>query len=195
MTNIILYKPYGTLCQFTREMPDDSTLADIPGLPPEVYPVGRLDKDSEGLLLLTDDKTLNARLLNPTKGHWRTYLVQVEGQPKDEDLEQLRSGIEIRIKKKTLRTRPARVRIIDPPPNLPERDPPVRFRKTVPDSWLEISLSEGKNRQVRRMCATAGFPVLRLVRFAIEDLKLGNLKPGEWTTVDGSNLRRLLHLR
>lgn len=194
MTYLIVYKPYGTLCQFTQETPEDRTLADIPGIPPDVYPVGRLDKDSEGLLILTDDKTLNHKLLHPKNTHWRTYQVQVEGAPASSDLEMLRTGIDIRIQKKTYRTRPARCRILKEPPTLPERMPPVRYRKSVPDTWIELSLCEGKNRQVRRMCAAAGFPVLRLVRIAIENLCLGNLQPGQYREMNGRDIRRLLRI-
>lgn len=169
----IIYKPYAMLSQFTREAPAQRTLADLAtDFPKDVYPVGRLDADSEGLLLLTNDKSLNARLLSPDKGHTRTYWAQVEGDPTEEALDALRRGIRIRIDGKDLVTRPARVRRLESPPDLPGRVPPVRFRKTVPDCWLELVLTEGKNRQVRRMCAAAGFPVLRLVRVAIGGLHL-----------------------
>ena len=174
-----LYKPYGVLSQFTREEPEHRTLADLYDFPPEVYPVGRLDKDSEGLLLLTDDKKLNHWLLDPKNQHERSYWAQVEGIPDQGALEQLRRGVTIKVGKKPYTTLPCRVRLLEEAPNLPDRDPPIRFRKSVPTSWLELTLVEGKNRQVRRMCAAVGFPVLRLVRFRMELLELGGLLPGE----------------
>lgn len=188
----ILHKPYGVLSQFTREVPEHRTLKDVYDFPKDVYPVGRLDKDSEGLLILTDDPKINALLLHPRREHKRTYLVQVEGIPDTAALQNLEKGIPIRIKKKIYQTRPAQVRLLSHPPGLPERDPPVRFRKTVPDSWLELTLTEGKNRQVRRMCAAAGYPVLRLVRTRIEKLALQNLQPGSVTEIDGKKLYQLL---
>ncbi len=175
----LLHKPYGVLSQFTREAPEHRVLGDLYAFPPEVYPVGRLDKDSEGLLLLTDDKKLNHLLLDPAHAHRRTYLVQVEGIPTSEALEQLRQGVAIKVGKQSYTTRPARARLLPHPPTLPERDPPVRFRITVPDTWIELELTEGKNRQVRRMCAAIGFPVLRLVRTRIEGLHLEGLSPGK----------------
>ncbi|NBC08139.1 MAG: pseudouridine synthase [Bacteroidetes bacterium] len=175
----ILYKPYGVLSQFTREHPGHRVLGDLYDFPRDVYAVGRLDKDSEGLLLLTNDKTLNQRLLAPQQGHQRTYWAQVEGDIDENALQQLRQGVDIRIKKKDYHTRPAKARRLSAAPDLPERDPPIRYRKNVPESWLELQLTEGKNRQVRRMCAAVGFPVLRLVRVAIGQLTLGGLKTGE----------------
>jgi 23S rRNA pseudouridine2457 synthase len=185
----IIYKPYSMLSQFSRETPEQITLADLAtAFPKDVYPVGRLDADSEGLLLLTNDKTLNTRLLDPKKGHPRTYWVQVEGDPTEESLDALRRGICIRVDGKEMVTRPARVRRLEMTPDLPERVPPIRMRKTVPDCWLEITLTEGKNRQVRRMCAAAGFPVLRLVRVGIGELHLqhpalAGMQPGEVRTI------------
>ncbi|MEQ8706813.1 MAG: pseudouridine synthase [Phaeodactylibacter sp.] len=172
----IINKPYGVLSQFTREHPDHRVLGDVYNFPKDVYPVGRLDKDSEGLLLITNDKSLTHQLLNPSFAHPRTYWVQVEGTPTPEALKQLRKGVSIRVKKQTYQTRPAVVTLFASPPPLPERDPPVRFRKTVPDSWLTIQLTEGKNRQVRHMCAAIGYPVLRLVRTKIQQLSLESLK-------------------
>lgn len=190
----VIYKPYGVLSQFTRELPEHRTLADLYDFPKDVYPVGRLDKDSEGLLLLTDDKQLNYRLLNPRQGHTRTYLVQVERIPEEEALEQIRHGVTIRIKKRDYRTKPARVRRLSSPPSVPERHPPVRYRKTVSTAWLEITLTEGKNRQVRRMCAAIGYPVLRLIRSRIEDLELRNWAPGSVREIERKLLYRLLHI-
>lgn len=176
----VLYKPYGVLSQFTPETPGQLTLADVGfDFPKDVYPVGRLDADSEGLLLLTNDKQLTDRLLHPKRGHQRTYWVQVEGIPDEGALDQLEKGVWISINGKPYHTAPARVKKLFPPPELPERRPPVRFRKTVPDCWLEIRLTEGKNRQVRRMCAAVGFPVLRLVRAAIGAVELGAMQVGE----------------
>jgi len=172
----IVYKPFHVLSQFTEEIPGQLTLHSLGVLPKNIYPVGRLDKDSEGLLLLTNDKALNHQLLHPKFKHQRTYWIQVEGIPKEEDLAPLRVGISIRIKKKLHQTAPAIVRIIAAPTSIPERNPPVRFRKDIPTSWLEITLTEGKNRQVRRMSASIGFPVLRLIRNRIEDLSLKELK-------------------
>lgn len=182
---VLLYKPYGVLCQFSNPDGLHRTLADVLKLPKDVYPVGRLDTDSEGLILLTNDKSVNARLLNPSQVHPRTYWVQVEGVPTDSDLEPLRRGITININGKPHHTRPAGASILQPPPLLPERDPPIRFRKSVPDTWIELVLTEGKNRQVRRMTAAIGFPTLRLVRVAVGEWRIDGMKPGEWQEVEG----------
>jgi len=172
---IAFNKPYGVLCQFTdRSVPPRPTLAAF-GLPPGVYAAGRLDLDSEGLLLLTDDGTLAHRMTDPAHRHPKTYLVQVEGIPTDGQLQALAAGVELRDGP----TRPARVRTI-PAPALWPRDPPVRERRTVPDAWLELSIAEGRNRQVRRMTAAVGLPTLRLVRVAIGPHRLGELPPGAW---------------
>ncbi len=188
----LLNKPYGVLSQFTREAPEHRTLGDLYDFPPDVYPVGRLDRDSEGLLILTNDGGLNRRLLDPAFGHRRTYLVQVEGMPEEAALRRLREGLPIRIRKKNYRTRPAQVRLLPAPPPVSERTPPVRFRKTVPDRWLELTLTEGKNRQVRRMCAAAGYPVLRLIRTRIEKVRLPGPEPGAVKEIDGKSLYQLL---
>ncbi|QNP41958.1 pseudouridine synthase [Lysobacter solisilvae (ex Woo and Kim 2020)] len=172
---IALNKPYGVLCQFTdRSTPPRRTLAEF-GLPPDVYAAGRLDHDSEGLLLLTDDGGLAHRLTDPKHKLAKTYWVQVEGDPDDAQLAALRRGVELN----DGRTRPAQARRIDAPALWP-RDPPVRFRKSVPDAWLEIAISEGRNRQVRRMTAAVGLPTLRLVRVAIGPHRLDDLAPGTW---------------
>lgn len=190
----VAYKPYGMLSQFTPDQPGQRTLAELSTqLPEDVYPVGRLDADSEGLLLLTNDPRLNARLLRPEGGHKRVYWAQVEGIPTEEALDTLRSGVVIRINGKPYRTRPARIRLLEMTPELPPREPPIRFRKSVPDRWIELALTEGKNRQVRRMCAAVGYPVLRLVRVQIGPLRLGegplrHLQPGEVREVE----RRML---
>ena len=188
----LLHKPYGMLAQFTRETPEQTTLADLDfEFPKDVYPVGRLDADSEGLLLLTNDKSLNDRLLNPRHAHQRTYWVQVEGIPTQEALAQLERGVEIRIKGKIWQTRPAQAHQMAIPPEIPERVPPIRFRKTVPDAWLELSLTEGKNRQVRRMCAAVGFPVLRLLRARMGRLELGGLPPGAVRVLQSAEVKEL----
>lgn len=175
---IAFNKPYGVLCQFTdRSVPPRRTLAGF-GLPPGVYPAGRLDFDSEGLLLLTDDGALAHRLTDPAHREGKRYLVQVEGTPTPQQLDALRTGVVLNDGP----TRPARARAIPPPPLWP-RDPPVRVRKTVPDAWLELELREGRNRQVRRMTASVGLPTLRLVRVAIGVHRLDGIAPGEWATL------------
>lgn len=174
---IAFNKPYDVLCQFTdRSDPPRRTLAGF-GLPADVYPAGRLDHDSEGLLLLTDDGGLAHRITDPRHKLEKTYRVQVEGDPTAEQLDALRRGVTLNDGP----TRPARVQRIDAPTLWP-RDPPVRFRKTVPDAWLEMAIREGRNRQVRRMTAAVGLPTLRLVRVAIGDWTLGELMPGQWRT-------------
>src|SRR5690606_2914171 len=173
---LALNKPFHVLCQFTdRSVPARRTLAGF-GLPPGVYPAGRLDHDSEGLLLLTDDGALAHRITDPRHRLPKTYLVQVEGTPGDAPLQALREGVELN----DGRTRPARVRLLDAAPPLWPRDPPVRLRKSVPDAWLELRIGEGRNRQVRRMTAAVGLPTLRLIRVAIGPWRLGTLQPGEW---------------
>lgn len=176
---IAFNKPYGVLTQFTdRSTPPRPTLAGF-GLPPRVYPAGRLDHDSEGLLLLTDDGRLAHRLTDPRHKQPKTYWVQVEGDPQPMQLDALRRGVLLNDGP----TRPASVRRIHPPPLWP-RDPPVRHRLTVPDAWLEIAITEGRNRQVRRMTAAVGLPTLRLVRIAIGAHHLDDLAPGDWRVVD-----------
>ncbi|KRA79847.1 pseudouridine synthase [Lysobacter sp. Root667] len=175
---IAFNKPFGVLCQFTdRSQPPRPTLAGF-GLPPQVYAAGRLDHDSEGLLLLTDDGGLAHRLTDPRHKQSKTYWVQVEGEPSEQQLRALREGVELN----DGRTRPAQAMRIDTPALWP-RDPPVRFRKTVPDAWLELSIGEGRNRQVRRMTAAVGLPTLRLVRVAIGEHRVDGLAPGEWRVV------------
>jgi len=179
---IALNKPSPVLCLFTdRGTPPRRTLAEF-GLPPGVYPAGRLDHDSEGLLLLTDDGALAHRITDPRHKLRKTYLVQVEGAPTDAQLQALRDGVALN----DGRTRPARARQLDAPPTLWPRDPPVRFRKNVPDAWLELGIAEGRNRQVRRMTAAVGLPTLRLVRVAIGGWQLQALPPGEWRALPDS---------
>lgn len=175
MSRILLFnKPYGVICQFSRDGMHP-TLADYIAVP-EVYPAGRLDTDSEGLLLLTDDGKLQHRITDPKHKLPKTYWVQVEGVPDEAALDCLRHGLDLG----DFVTRPAKARIIDEPAALWPRDPPIRFRKNVPTTWLELTIAEGKNRQVRRMTAKAGFPTLRLVRCRIGDWSLADLAPGEW---------------
>jgi 23S rRNA pseudouridine2457 synthase len=172
---IAFNKPYGVLCQFTdRSTPPRRTLAGF-GLPAGVYPAGRLDFDSEGLLLLTDDGALAHRLTDPRHKQPKTYWLQVEGEPDARQLDALRDGVELN----DGATLPAQVERIEPPALWP-RDPPVRFRKTIPDTWLQVTVHEGRNRQLRRMGAAVGLPVLRLVRIAIGGWRLDALAPGEW---------------
>jgi 23S rRNA pseudouridine2457 synthase len=175
---IAFNKPYGVLCQFTdRSVPPRRTLAEF-DLPAGVYAAGRLDFDSEGLLLLTDDGALAHRLTDPAHKHPKTYLVQVEGAPVEAQLAALRAGVALNDGP----TRPAEARLIDAPALWP-RDPPVRVRRTVPDAWLELTISEGRNRQVRRMTAAVGLPTLRLVRIAVGPYALESLAPGHWRTI------------
>lgn len=172
---IALNKPSGVLCQFTdRSVPARRTLAEF-GLPADVYPAGRLDFDSEGLLLLTDAGRLAHRLTDPKHKQPKTYWVQVEGAPAAAQLRALRDGVTLNDGP----TLPAQVRRIEPPALWP-RDPPVRFRKTVPEAWLELTIREGRNRQVRRMTAAVGLPTLRLVRIAVGEQSLDGLAPGQW---------------
>ncbi len=173
MRILLLNKPYGMLSQFT-DTEGRSTLANAVALP-GFYPAGRLDRDSEGLLLLTDDGDLQQRIANPRYKLPKTYWVQVEGIPDDRALTQLRKGVTLNDGP----TRPAEARAI-PPPDLWPREPPIRYRAQIPTSWLEITIHEGRNRQVRRMTAAVGFPTLRLVRVAIGPWRLDGLAPGEW---------------
>jgi len=179
MSRLVLFnKPFRVLSQFSP-VPGKRTLADFISIP-GVYPAGRLDYESEGLLLLTDDGPLQHRLAHPRAGKWKTYLVQVEGVPDTEALERLRRGVRLN----DGRTRPARVRPVAEPGWLWPRDPPIRFRKSVPERWLEIALREGRNRQVRRMTAAVGHPTLRLVRIAVDRWRLDGLAPGEYRVLE-----------
>ncbi len=177
MPRLILFnKPYGVLSQFTDRGTETaratlSDYIDVPG----VYPAGRLDRDSEGLLLLTDDGKLQARIADPAYKMAKTYLVQVEGEPDAAALERLRQGVRL----KDGLTRPAGVERIDAPALWP-RDPPIRVRKSIPDSWIKLTIREGKNRQVRRMTAAIGHPTLRLVRWSVGEWSIEGIKPGEW---------------
>ena len=179
MTRIILFnKPYNVLSQFTDrgvEASDRQTLSDYLNVP-KVYPAGRLDRDSEGLLVLTDNGRLQAQISNPKHKTPKTYWAQVEGAPDEAALDLLRRGVAL----KDGRTAPAQARLIEPPEQLWPRTPPVRVRKTVPDTWLELTITEGRNRQVRRMTAAVGHPTLRLIRYAIGKWTLDELETGAW---------------
>ncbi|WP_020533901.1 pseudouridine synthase [Flexithrix dorotheae] len=174
----VIYKPYGMLSQFSDDN-GRATLGELFSFPKDVYPVGRLDQDSEGLLILTNDKNLNHKLLNPVFKHKRKYWVQVDGAITKQAVEQLANGVEIKVNKSQYRTLPASAMAIETPEKLPERNPPVRFRKNIPTSWLSLELTEGKNRQVRKMTAKVGFPTLRLIRVAIGKFELGSMQPGD----------------
>lgn len=172
---ILFNKPYGVLPQFTDREQGRPTLAgyiDVPG----VHPAGRLDMDSEGLLILTDDGALNARIAHPRHKQPKTYWTQVEGIPGEEALERLRRGVVLNDGP----TRPAPARVIDEPPGLWPRDPPIRWRASIPTAWIELALTEGRNRQVRRMTAAVGLPTLRLIRWAVGEWTLEGLAPGQW---------------
>jgi 23S rRNA pseudouridine2457 synthase len=172
---IAFHKPYGVLSQFTPDGSAHRPLAEF-GFPKGVYPIGRLDAESEGLLLLSDEPELNARLLYPSRGHTRTYWAQVERVPSAEALAQVECGVVIGGRK----TLPCRAWLLDPQPQMPPRVPPIRFRKNVPDTWIALALVEGKNHQVRRMTAAVGHPTLRLVRVQIGEFELGELAAGSW---------------
>ena len=175
-------KPFGILSQFTSDNPEE-TLANF-NLPKDVYACGRLDKDSEGLLLLTNDGALIDRLLNPKNDKVKTYWVQIEKIPSPADLKKLMDGVLIG----GYQTKPCKAHLLDPPPIIAERTPPIRSRLTVPTCWIEIELTEGKNRQVRRMTAAIGFPTLRLIRKKIGKLELGNLLAGEYREINRSEI-------
>ena len=184
---LLFYKPYDVLSQFSQSADSPArSLKDFIAVP-DVYPVGRLDRDSEGLLLLTSNGRVQHRLSDPKFRHPRTYWVQVEQIPTDEALQQLRQGLMIQ----DYRSRPAQVKRLEPP-ELPPRDPPIRFRQSIPTAWIELTLTEGKNRQVRRMTAAVGFPTLRLVRVAIGKLELAGLQPGEWRDLTAAELKALI---
>lgn len=180
---ILFHKPYGVLSQFTPEYGAKS-LAEF-DLPKGVYAAGRLDKDSEGLLLLTDDGPLIEKLLNPKNEKPKTYWVLVERLPDAQALNKLQTGIKI----EDYFTKPAKVKVLDPQPQVPPRDPPVRFRKTVQDFWLEMTIVEGKNRQIRKMTAAVTHPTLRLIRMSLANLELGDLPPGAWREISRDDIK------
>ncbi len=176
---IIFNKPFGVLCQFTGEGLTLKEYINVPG----IYPAGRLDKDSEGLLVLTDDGRLQNGLADPKYGKHKVYWVQVDGAMEQDACVQLEQGVQL----KDGKARAVQCRLIDPPA-LPERDPPVRFRKNIPTSWIEMTLDEGRNRQVRRMTAAVGFPTLRLIRTTIGEHQLGDLSPGEYRVIEATRV-------
>ena len=193
---IIINKPYGILSQFTPDDAGNLTLKDLKlPISNDVYPIGRLDKDSEGLLLLSNDKYLVNSLLNPKHKHKRTYLVQLENKPDAAALSVLEKGVQIKPKDVTITTEACKVNMMPDDFVLPERNPPIRKRENIPTSWATITLTEGKYHQVRKMFAVIGFPVLRLVRIGIEDLKLGDLKPGHFISLSKFVLYRKLKIQ
>ncbi|BAV09918.1 ribosomal large subunit pseudouridine synthase E [Filimonas lacunae] len=180
------------LSQFSTQDTDKKTLKDCFDVPSDVYPVGRLDYDSEGLLLLTNDARLNHRLLHPSFAHEREYWVQVDGAIDAAAINNLQKGVVITPDGKPYTTKPCRVKLLEPAPPVPERNPPIRFRKEIPAPWVQMILTEGKNRQVRRMTAAVGFPTLRLIRQRIEKLELGNMQPGEIISLSKNTLFKKL---
>ena len=190
----VVYKPFNVLSQFTSH-DGKKTLKDYFDVPGNVYPVGRLDYDSEGLLILTDDTSLNNYLLNPLHNHEREYWVQVEGNIKNEAVAQLEKGVTINANGKIYHTKKCFAEIILQPEEISERNPPIRYRKNIPKSWLKLILTEGKNRQVRKMTAKVGFPTLRLIRYRIEKITIGNLQPGEMKTLSHTELYNLLQIK
>ena len=183
---IAFHKPYGVLSQFTPDGSPNKTLADF-GFPRDVYPLGRLDSNSEGLLLLSDEPYLNKRLLTPEHAHSRVYWAQVERVPTAEALASLEDGVTIG----AMMTLPCRVRMLDPQPLMPPRNPPIRVRKNVPDCWIALSLVEGKNHQVRKMTASIGHPTLRLIRVRIGEFDLAGLQPGNWRELTSGERARI----
>ncbi|MCC6843778.1 MAG: pseudouridine synthase [Saprospiraceae bacterium] len=167
------------ISQFTPECEGDITLSSLFSFPSDVYPVGRLDKDSEGLLILTNDPKINSTILNPLNKCVKTYWVQVDGNADDDFIKKISQGVKIKLKDKFYNTLPCEAKVIQGDIKVPERNPPVRIRKQIPTTWLEIKLKEGKNRQIRKMCSSLGHPVLRIIRIAVGNLNLGNLLPGE----------------
>ena len=187
----IIYKPYLVLSQFS---PQDGkqTLADFFKVPKDIYPVGRLDSDSEGLLILTNDTTLNHRLLHPIFAHEREYWVQVDGNITTQAIHNLQAGVTINIDNLMYATKPCKANLFSTNPIVPQRTPPIRFRKEIPAPWLQLVLTEGKNRQVRKMTAAVGFPTLRLIRYRIENITLGTLQPGDMIELSKASISKNL---
>jgi len=190
----IVHKPFNVLSQFSST-DDKKTLKDFFDVPSNIYPVGRLDYDSEGLLILTDDKKLNQNLLDPLNEHEREYWVQVDGNISEDAVDKLQNGVSININGKMYDTKQCIVKKFSHPPNVSERNPPIRFRKSIPDSWIKIILKEGKNRQVRKMTAAVGFPTLRLIRYRIEKITLDDLLPAEMKIISKQELYNLLKIK
>lgn len=180
---VLIYKPFNVLSQFTSDE-GVRNLSEF-GLPKEIYAAGRLDKDSEGLLLLTNDGPMIKKLLEPTEKTWKTYWVQVENIPSEEDLKKLEKGVIVQGKK----TLPCQAKILGEDLDVPERNPPIRSRKSIPTCWIELKIREGRNRQVRRMTAAIGFPTLRLIRYSIANLSLDGLNPGEWKEIKKGDIK------
>ena len=183
MRYILFYKPYAVLTQFSPD-PGKLTLKDFLSLPKDIYPVGRLDFDSEGLLLLTNDNELKSRLIDPKHGIPKTYLAQVEGIPDEKALKNLRKGVVIEGKL----TKPAEAELLSNEPELPPRSTPIRYRKNIPTSWIILEIREGRNRQVRKMTAAVGHPTLRLVRIKIGSIGIGELHPGESKEIQAEHI-------
>jgi 23S rRNA pseudouridine2457 synthase len=190
----IVHKPFNVLSQFSSTE-GKKTLKIFFNVPSNIYPVGRLDYDSEGLLILTDDKRLNQYLLNPVNEHEREYWVQVEGSISQDALDKLQQGVSININGKIYHTKKCVAKKFLSPPKVSERNPPIRVRKSIPDSWIRLILTEGKNRQVRKMTAVVGFPTLRLIRYRIEKITLENLFPGEMKSISKQELYNLLQIQ
>jgi len=188
---LVFYKPFRVLTQFSAEGEKETLAHYIKGIAKDIYPVGRLDYDSEGLLILTNDKDLNHKLTEPKFAHKKTYWVQVDGDITDEAIQQLQKGVTISINGKQHKTKPAVVEKFLKEPVVPERDPPVRYRASIPTSWIALTITEGKNRQVRKMTAAVGFPTLRLIRYSIGELTIDNIAPGTYELYDKS-IRKML---
>ena len=184
---IIFNKPYGVLSQFTSDGSPNRTLSEF-GFPKGVYAIGRLDADSEGMLLLSDEPGMNTRLLDPKYAHVRCYWAQVENIPSAQALRQLAEGVDIQ----GYMTKPAKAWLLDPQPEVPARIPPIRVRKSIPDCWIALELIEGKNRQVRKMTAAVGHPTLRLMRVSMGGLTMNDLQSGSWAELSSAQLKLLM---
>lgn len=191
----LFYKPFQVLSQFSAEGEKKTLAHYFKNIAKDIYPVGRLDYDSEGLLLLTNDKKLTQQLLSPHNKHPRTYFVQIEGSADESAIKKLESGVDINVDGKLYRTLPAQAHILNEEPNLPERNPPIRFRKNIPTTWISLSLIEGKNRQVRKMTAAIGFPTLRLIRFKIGSMTAENMLPGDYIEIPKNEIAQLFSER
>jgi pseudouridine synthase len=189
----MVYKPYQAMSQFSP-VENKKTLKDYFNVPKNVYPVGRLDYDSEGLLILTNDAALNQKLLNPAFAHEREYWVQVDGSITQHALQQLQQGVDINVEGKIYHTKKCMATLFTTEPAVPLRNPPIRFRKEIPAPWIKLVLTEGKNRQVRKMTASVGFPTLRLIRYRIEKINIEGLQPGDIVELDKQTVyKNLLH--
>lgn len=189
MDYFLIYKPFQVLSQFTSTE-GKLCLKDILHVPTDVYPVGRLDYDSEGLLLITNDKSINQQLLNPIFAHQRTYWVQVDGAITPSALAQLTKGVTINIDGKAYKTKPAKLELLPDSVQVPDRNPPIRFRKNIPTSWAAIQVTEGKNRQVRKMFAQVGFPVLRLIRAKLGKYTIQDMQPGDCLSLTAAEVQQ-----